>query len=74
MELSIPFDVRCANGKLPPATSGFVPLRPLVRIEHAFAQLGRWHRLSRCNEGSVASARAWHEVAAVGYLVWRASG
>lgn len=25
----------------PPGTSGFVPLRPLVKIEHAFAQLGR---------------------------------
>jgi hypothetical protein len=60
--------------KVPPAgTSGFVPIRPLVRIEHAFAQLGRWRRLSRCYEGSVASARAWLEVASVGYLAWRAS-
>ncbi len=60
--------------KAPPAgTSGFVPIRPLVRIEHAFAQLGRWRRLSRCYEGSVASARAWLEVASVGYLAWRAS-
>src|ERR1035437_9203922 len=25
----------------PPGTSGFVPLRPLYRVEHAFAQLGR---------------------------------
>jgi putative transposase len=57
----------------PPGTSGFVPIRPLVKIEHAFAQLGRWRRLSRCHEGSVASARAWLEVAAVGYLAWRAS-
>ena len=57
----------------PPGASGFVPLRPLVRIEHAFAQLGRWRRLSRCYEGSVASARTWLEVAAVGYLAWRAS-
>jgi len=60
--------------KAPPAgVSGFVPLRPLVKIEHAFAQLGRWRRLSRCYEGSVASARAWLEVASVGYLAWRAS-
>lgn len=54
----------------PPGLSGFVPLRPLYRIEHAFAQLGRWRRLSRCYEGSAASARAWLEVASVGYLVW----
>jgi len=32
----------------PPGASGFVPIRPLYRIEHAFAQLGRWRRLSRC--------------------------
>jgi transposase len=31
----------------PPGVSGFVPIRPLYRIEHAFAQLGRWRRLSR---------------------------
>lgn len=58
--------------KRPPVGStGFVPIRPLVRIEHAFAQLGRWRRLSRCYEGSEASARAWLEVASVGYLAWR---
>jgi putative transposase len=58
----------------PPAgTSGFVPIRPLYKIEHAFAQLGRWGRLSCCYEGSEASARAWLEVASVGYLAWRAS-
>ena len=58
--------------KAPPAgSSGFVPIRPLVKAEHAFAQLGRWRRLSRCYEGSAASARAWLEVAAVGYLAWR---
>jgi putative transposase len=59
--------------KRPPAgASGFVPIRPLYRIEHAFAQLGRWRRLSRCYEGSEASARAWLEVASVSYLAWRA--
>ena len=59
--------------KAPPAgVSGFVPIRPLYRIEHAFAQLGRWRRLSRCYEGTQASARAWLEVASVGYLAWRA--
>jgi hypothetical protein len=49
-----------------------VPIRPLVKAEHAFAQLGRWRRLSRCYEGSEASAPAWLEVASVGYLAWRA--
>jgi len=57
----------------PPGVSGFVPIRPLDRIEHAFAQLGRWRRLSRCYEGTEASARAWLEVASVGYLAWRAA-
>jgi hypothetical protein len=58
--------------KAPPAgASGFVPLRPLVRVEHAFAQLGRWRRLSRCYEGTAASARAWLEVAAMGSLFAR---
>ena len=56
----------------PPGTSGFVPIRPLYKIEHTFAQLGRWRRLSRCYEGSEASATAWLEVASVGYLAWRA--
>ena len=56
----------------PRGVSGFVPIRPLYRIEHAFAQLGRWRRLSRCYEGTTASARAWLEVASVGYLAWRA--
>jgi hypothetical protein len=59
--------------KAKPAGAGstFVPLRPLVKVEHAFAQLGRWRRLSRCYEGSEASAKDWLEVASVGYLAWR---
>jgi len=57
----------------PAGGPAFVPLRPLVKVEHAFAQLGRWRRLSRCYEGTVASARTWLEVASVGYLAWRAS-
>jgi putative transposase len=36
-------------------------------------ELGRWRRLSRCYEGTEASARAWLEVASVGYLAWRAA-
>jgi hypothetical protein len=44
-----------------------VPIGPLWRVEHAFAQLGR-RRLSRCYEGTAESARAWLEGAAFGYL------
>ena len=60
--------------KAPPAgRSGFTPIWPLYKVEHTIAQLGRWRRLSRCYEGTEASARAWLEVASVGYLAWRAS-
>jgi putative transposase len=60
--------------KAPPAgADGFTPLWPLYKVEHTIAQLGRWRRLSRCYEGSEASARAWLEVASVGYLAWRAA-
>jgi hypothetical protein len=59
--------------KAPPkGMRGFTPLWPLYKVEHAIAQLGRWRRLSRCYEGTEASARAWLEVASVGYLAWRA--
>jgi hypothetical protein len=59
--------------KAPPkGRPGFIPLAPLYGIEHVFAQLGRWRRLSRCYEGTTASATAWLEVASVGYLAWRA--
>lgn len=58
--------------KAPPkGSSGFVPIGPLWRVEHAFAQLGRWRRLSRCYEGTPESARAWLEVDAFGYLLER---
>ena len=58
--------------KAPPkGTSGFTPLWPLYKVEHAFARLGRWRRLSRCYEGTEASARAWLEVASVAYLLTR---
>ena len=61
-----------AARKAPPkGTPGFTPLWPLYKVEHTIAQLGRWRRLSRCYEGSAASARAWLEVASVGYLAWR---
>jgi hypothetical protein len=31
------------------------------------------HEVHLCYEGTTASARAWLEVASVGYLAWRAS-
>ena len=57
----------------PPGVSAFTPLWPLYKVEHTLAQLGRWRRLSRCYEGTEASATAWLQVASVGYLLWRAS-
>ena len=58
--------------KAPPkGSSGFTPIWPLFKVEHAFARLGRWRRLSRCYEGSAESARAWLEVAALAYLFAR---
>jgi transposase len=57
----------------PPGSVGFVPLAMLWRAENAFAQLGRWRRLARCFEGTTASARAWLEVACMGYLFGRLS-
>lgn len=62
----------------PPAPAGvpkrkrfFTPLAPLYRVEQAFAQLGRWRRPARCFEGTESSAKAWLEVAAVGYMLGR---
>ena len=72
-KLTQPVD-RLAAIKAPPAgVGGFTPLWPLYKVEHTIAQLGRWRRLSRCYEGTEASARAWLEVASVGYLAWRAA-
>jgi len=55
----------------PPGATGFVPIGQLWKVENAFAQLGRWRRLSRCYEGTLASALAWLEVASMGYLFGR---
>lgn len=57
----------------PPGVDAFTPIWPLYKVEHTIAQLGRWRRLSRCYEGTIASARAWLEVASFGYLAWRAT-
>lgn len=47
---------------------GFKSLQPVWRVEDAFAQLGRWRRLTRSFEGTAASAPAWVQVAACGML------
>ena len=49
----------------------FTPIAPLYKVENAFARLGTWRRLSRCYEGTPESARAWLEVACLGYLLGR---
>lgn len=54
-----------------PGTVGFKPIGPLWRIEHVFAQLGRWRRLARCYEQTEQSAKAWLAVASVGYMLGR---
>jgi transposase len=65
---------------LPPAKPGgkprkgkctFTPLRPLYNVEHAFARLGMWRRLSRCYGQTALGAQTWMEVACVAYLCGR---
>ena len=65
---------------LPPAKSGgkprrgkrtFPPLRPLDKVENAFARLGMWRRLSRSYEPTSLGAQTWLEVAFVAYLCRR---
>jgi hypothetical protein len=58
--------------KRPPEKKRFVPIKPLVRVEQAIGWLGRWRRLSKCYEGTVASARTWLAVACVGQMLPRA--
>jgi transposase len=50
---------------------GFKPIRPLWRVEDAFARLGAWRRMSRCFEATAAGASTWLEVACVGVLLAR---
>jgi hypothetical protein len=65
---------------VPPAKPGgkprrgkrvFTPLRPLYKVENAFARLGMWQRLSRCYEQTPLGAQTWLEVACVAYLCGR---
>ena len=48
---------------------GFEPVRPLWRVEDAFAELGHRRRLARSFEGTPASATAPLQVACVGWLL-----
>jgi hypothetical protein len=43
----------------------------LITVEHAFASLYSWPRLSRPYEGTEATARACLEMASFGYLLRR---
>jgi hypothetical protein len=63
--------MRASRRRQPQGAGAAAPIAPLSRVEHAFARLGRWRRLSRCYEGSAESVRAWLEVAALGYLFAR---
>jgi hypothetical protein len=57
-----------------PGVSGFVPIRPLyTRSSTPSPSSAAGAALSRCYEGTTATARAWLEVASVGYLAWRAA-
>jgi transposase len=49
----------------------FTPLRPLYKVENAFARLGMWRRLSRCYQQTARGAQTWVEVACVAYLCGR---
>lgn len=51
-----------------PKPRHFKPIVPLWRVEDCFARLGRWRRLTRCFEGTRASATTWLEVACVALL------
>ena len=60
--------VSLSRGAAADATRRTKPIPLLWRVENAFAQLGRWRLLSRRFEGTTESARAWLEVACVGYV------
>ena len=45
---------RKPGGKPRRAPRAFTPLRPLYKVENAWARLGMWRRLSRCYEGDAA--------------------
>jgi len=47
----------------------FRPWKPLWKVEAAFSELGRWRRLGRSFEATQASATAWMQVAAIGWML-----
>jgi transposase len=78
--LNLDIKVPPAPSMLPPTKPGgkprkgkrtFTPLRPLYKVENAFARLGMWRRLSRCFEQTALGAQTWLEVACVAYLCGR---
>jgi putative transposase len=72
LEIKVP--PKAEPGVVLPTRKGmgtFQPLSPLWCVERAFAELSRWRRLSRCFEGTEASAKAWLEVASFGYMLGR---
>jgi transposase len=78
--LNLDIKVPPAPPMLPPTKPGgkwrkgkrvFTPLRPLYKVENAFARLGMWRRLSRCYEQTALGAQTWMEVACVAYLCGR---
>ena len=78
--LNLDIKVPPAPPMLPPTKPGgkprkgkrtFTPLRPLYKVENAFARLGMWRRLSSCFEQTALGAQTWLEVACVAYLCGR---
>jgi len=66
-----PLPPRKPGGKPRRAKRVFTPLRPLYKVENAFARLGMWRRLSRCYEQTALGAQTWMEVACVACLCGR---
>lgn len=62
VQLEIKHDETRPKGK-------FRTLQPLWKVEAVFAKLGRWRRLASSFEGTAASATAWVQVAAVGWML-----
>ncbi len=59
------------GGKPRKAPRKFTPIKPLYKVENAFARLGTWRRLARCYEETSLGAKTWLDVAAVAYLCAR---
>jgi transposase len=59
------------GGKPKKAPRKFTPIKPLYKVENAFARLGMWRRLARCYEETSLGAKTWLDVASVAYLCAR---